>query len=216
MGGRNQGGLGRRRIGWRCEPRDEHGGPLVLSLCTPCCVGLSGQWIVQCDRPELPQSRHRLRHLRPSIPISTTHLLAVAAAAAAAGVVGCDTDNFLPFFPAASVHILLLLGSVGPQKKVNKGVSSVAAAAALPDHLILRGEHGCREVGFLDFVEADDDFDGIHENLSEFLDLLPSLLVLNSIVVDTDEDDDDSSEDPESHPYDDEQPPPVPAFSKST
>lgn len=138
----------------------------------------------------------------------------LAAAAAAAGVVGCDTDNFLPFFPAASVHILLRLGSVGPQKKVNKRVSSVAAAAALPDHLILRGEHGCREVGFLDFAEADDDFDGIHENLSEFLDPLPSLLVLNSTVADKveDDDDDDSSEDPESDPYVDEQPPPVPAF----
>lgn len=93
----------------------------------------------------------------------------------------------------------------------------MAAAAALSDHLILlRG--GCREAGFLDFAEADDDFDGTHEHLSEFLDLLPSLLVLNLTVDGKDEDGDadDSSEDPESDPYDDQQPPPVPAFSLST
>lgn len=59
-----------------------------------------------------------------------------------------------------------------------------AAEAALPDHLILlRGGHGGgRKLGFLDFAEADDDSDGIHENLSEslvFFDFFLLLFLLN-------------------------------------
>lgn len=112
-------------------------------------------------------------------------LAAAGSAAGGGGVAGYETDNFLPFFPATLVvHILFLRRRfVGPQK-VNKSVSSVAAAAAaLPDHLILRGGHGGRKMGFLDFAEADDDSDEIHENLSEFLVFLDLFLDFSLLLL---------------------------------
>ncbi|KAK1416715.1 hypothetical protein QVD17_25831 [Tagetes erecta] len=73
---------------------------------------------------------------------------------------------------------------------MNKNVFCVVA------ELIRRGKNGHWEMGYLDFGEGDDDFDGIHEIV--LLQFLLLLLLLSSAVVCKDEDDDgdDLLEDP--------------------